>query len=80
MAITISKAEVKRKEGIVILPLKEYQRLLERTVPEYYLTGKAAKRLDKLVEDGLREHREGKSVTARSISEALAKTRRRHAR
>lgn len=80
MSITISKAEVNKKEGVVILPLKEYRQLLKRAVPEYYLTGKAAKQLDKLVEDGLRAHREGRTIRAGSLSEALAKYRRKHAR
>jgi len=79
MAITISKAEVNKKEGVVILPLKEYRELMWRTVPEYYLTGKAAERLDKLIKDGLRAHREGKTVLASSISDALKKSRRKHA-
>jgi len=32
--------------------LKEYQKLCERAVPTYYLKGKEAKKLDKLVEEG----------------------------
>ena len=80
MAITISKAEVKEKDGVVILPLKEYRRLLARGVPEVYLTGKAARDLDKLVAQGLREHREGKTVKAPSISSALRQYRSSHAR
>ena len=80
MAITVSKAEVKKKGGVVILPLKEYKRLVERAVPEYYLTGKAAERLDKLIKGGLRAHREGRTVLASSISDAMKKFRRRHVR
>lgn len=58
-------------EPVVILPLKEYQKLRERAVPTYYLKGKAAERLDKLVEQGLKEYREGKTVKARSLDEAM---------
>ena len=69
MAITVSKAEIKRKDGVVILPLKEYRRLLQHSVPEYYLTGKAARDLDKLVASGLREHQEGKTRKIRSLAD-----------
>lgn len=79
MAITISKKAVQKQGGVVVLPVKEYQRLLAANVPEYFLTGKAATRLDKLVEQGLREHREGKTIVANSMTEALAKYRRKNA-
>lgn len=55
-SITISREAVRKKGGIVILDLKEYQKLRERTVPTYYLKGKEAKKLDRLVEEGLRDH------------------------
>ena len=73
MAITLSRAAVQKEQGVVVLPVKEYQRLLAASIPEYYLTGKAALRLDKLVEDGLREHGEGKTISASSLSEAVKK-------
>ncbi len=56
---------------MVILPLKEYHRLLEKSVPTFYLTGQAAERLDKLVDEGLKEHREGKTISAPSLKDAL---------
>jgi phage gp29-like protein len=59
------------KEGIVILPLKEYQKLQERVVPTYYLKGKEAKELDRLVEEGLREYERGESIRVSSLREAL---------
>ena len=71
--ITLSKAVVKKQKGVVVLPVKEYQRLLAAVAPTYYLTGKAALRLDTLVEDGLRDYREGKMTTARSLREAVKK-------
>lgn len=77
--VTLSKAKVERQKGVVVLPLKEYQRLLAAAVPTYYLTGKAALHLDKLVERSLREYREGKTVSANSLTEALKKHRA-HAR
>ncbi len=71
--ITVSKSRIMREKGIVVLPLAEYQRLTERAIPEYYLTGKEAKKLDKLVEEGLREYREGKTIQAPSLKHALRK-------
>ena len=51
------------------MPLKEYHRLLKRSVPTHYLKGKAAERLDKLVEEGLKEHREGKTKVIKSLAD-----------
>jgi len=71
IATLLKKATAKDK-GVVVLPVEEYQQLLAERVPTYYLTGKAALDLDKLVKDGLREHAEGKTITAGSMNEALA--------
>jgi len=70
-SITISKEKIRQEGGVVILPLKEYQKLYERAIPTYYLKGKEAKELDKLVEEGLREYKEGKTVEAPSLKDAL---------
>ena len=78
-SITISRAQVKKEAGVVILPMKEYQRLFAAAIPTYYLTGKAAKNLDKLAEEGLREHREGKTIIADSLSAAVKQYRKKHA-
>ena len=59
--ITISQSKIQQQKGVVILPLKEYKKLLEQAVPTYYLKGKEAKKLDRLVSEGLREYREGKT-------------------
>ncbi len=67
--ITISRERIAKSRGIVVLPIKEYYRLL--MVPTYQLKGKAAEKLDKLVEEGLREYREGKTIKASSLKEAL---------
>ena len=71
--ITLSQTKITKQKGVVVLPVKEYQRLLSAAVPTHYLTGKAASRLDKLVENGLREHREGKTINADSLGEAVKK-------
>lgn len=68
---TLLKKATAKDEGVVVLSLKEYDRLLSTHVPNYYLTGKAATDLDKLVEEGLRDHAEGRTITANSIGEAL---------
>jgi len=70
-SITISKRAVRREGGMVILPLKEYQELRERAVPTYYLRGKEAEELDKLVEEGLKEYERGETIEAPSLREAL---------
>ena len=59
------------KEPVVILSLKEYHKLREQAVPTYYLKGKAATNLDKLVKEGLKEYCAGKCVSAPSMTDAL---------
>ena len=66
--VTIAKSKIRKEAGVVVLPIKEYQRLLHAAVPTFYLTGKAATGLDKLVEEGLREHMAGKTRTIRSLA------------
>ena len=78
--ITISYAQVKKEAGVVVLPMKEYQRLLAAAVPTYYFTGKAAKDLDKLVEEGLRDYRAGRTIVADSVSVAVKQYRKKNAR
>jgi hypothetical protein len=60
---------VERRGGVVVLPLKEYQKLLASAVPTYYLKGKAAIKLDRLIEKGLQEDRERKTRTIRSLAD-----------
>lgn len=67
--VAVSRAQVQKQKGVVVLPAAEYRRLLAAAVPEVYLTGKAAKRLDKLVAEGLKEYREGKTRRIRSLSD-----------
>jgi hypothetical protein len=57
------------KQGVVMLSLEEYQRLQMQAVPTYYLTGKKAEAVDKLVEEGLKEHREGKTIRLKSLAD-----------
>jgi len=72
-ALKISKRKIKKEGGVVILSLEEYQKLLERSVPTYYLREKDAANLDKLVNEGLNEYRAGKTLRASSVKEALKK-------
>ena len=68
-SITLSRNKVMREKGVVVLPIEEYRRLSERAVPEYYLSGKAAERLDKLVEKGLRDYAAGKCRKIKSLAD-----------
>lgn len=67
--ITISKTKIKKEKGVVILSLDEYQKLYERAVPTYYLEGKEAKELDRLVEKGLKDYKKGKCKTIKSLAD-----------
>lgn len=69
--ITLSRNKIVRDKGVVVLPVAEYQDLLERAVPEYHLVGKAARSLDALVDQGLHDYYTGKTIRASSVKEAL---------
>ena len=66
---TLLKKAAAKDKGVVVLPVQEYQRLIAAAVPTYYLTGKEATDLDKLVKEGLHEHAEGKTRTIRSLAD-----------
>lgn len=63
------KKRIKKEGGVVILSLEEYRKLSRRAVPTYYLTGKEAEDLDKLVEEGLKDYREGKTRVIKSLAD-----------
>jgi hypothetical protein len=66
---TIKIPEKALKRGVVILDLLEYRKLQEQAIPTYYLSGKVAEKLDKEVEEALREHREGKTQRIKSLAD-----------
>ena len=67
--ISIPKTKIEKQGGVVILPLKEYQKLVKQTTPMYYLRGAEAKKLDLLISQGLQEYRQGKTQTIQSLSD-----------
>lgn len=68
-AATIKLPQKAIKKGVVILNLDEYWELMKNSVPTFYLGGRKAKELDKLVEEGLRAHKEGKTRRIRSLAD-----------
>lgn len=67
--VTISKNKIRKEGGVVVLSLEEYKKLSRQAVPTYYLKGKEAKDLDKLVERGLKDYRAGKTKTLKSLTD-----------
>ncbi|KKW10642.1 MAG: hypothetical protein UY50_C0029G0014 [Parcubacteria group bacterium GW2011_GWA2_49_9] len=67
--ISLSKKQIQKDGGVVVLSLAEYKKLSERAVPEYYLTGKAARDLDTLVKEGLRDYESGKCRKIKSLGD-----------
>ncbi|MEK7144191.1 MAG: hypothetical protein AAB820_02575 [Patescibacteria group bacterium] len=59
------KEETKTLKELVFLILKDV------AAPTYYLKGKAAKEADKLVKEGIKEYKTGKTIRASSLKEAL---------
>jgi len=68
-SIVVSKKTVHKEGGVVILPLREYEELRERAIPTYYLEGKEAEELDKLVEEGLDDYKKGKCKKIKSLAD-----------
>jgi hypothetical protein len=78
--ITLTEEKIGKHGGFVVLPLKEYIRLCKSAVPSYYLKGKMAEELDKLVAEGLKEYEKGETIEAPSLKEALKVYERRQKR
>ena len=66
---TTKKKNILVDKGLVVLTLNEYQELYRRAVPTYYLKGKAAEKVDKLVEEGLRDYRERRTKKIKSLAD-----------
>ncbi|MBI2633501.1 MAG: hypothetical protein HYW78_03935 [Parcubacteria group bacterium] len=67
--ITIPQRSIQRSKGVVVLPIREYQKLCEQIVPTFYLKGKKAQELDRLVESGINAYRKGKCKAIRSLAD-----------
>ena len=79
-SITISKNILRKRGGVVVLPLIEYEKLKSMAIPTYKLKGRAAEELDGLVKRGLKEYKEGRTIGASSLKEALKIYRRKENR
>lgn len=66
--ITIPK-NLTKNDDLVIIPRKEYEELKAQMFPTFYLKGKGAEKLDKLVKEGLKEYQEGKCKTIKSLAD-----------
>lgn len=64
--ITIPKALIRKKEGIAILPLEEYERIKED------LEMLQSKKLAKEIEKARKEAKEGKVVTLEELEKKLS--------
>lgn len=60
-----------QNDDLVIMPKKYYEELQANQIPVYFLTGRAAKRLDKRVAASLRAYRRGKCQKIESLSELM---------
>lgn len=68
-SIVISRKEIEKKGGVVLLGLKEYQKLLVQAVPTYYLIGKEAEEVDGLFREGMSEYKAGKTTKIKSLND-----------
>ncbi len=67
--ISLQKKYIDKSGGVVVLPLDEYQRLLEHATPTYYLCEKDAVSLDRDIKRALREHTSGQTKMIRSLAD-----------
>ena len=67
--VTINKTKIEKQKGVVILPIRDYLELLKDAAPTIQLSGAAARQLDRLVEEGLKEHKAGKTKTIKSLAD-----------
>jgi hypothetical protein len=67
--INISKKRIVEKDGMVIMPVEEYNRLFMASIPTYQLTGKAAKALDKEHDRAWANYRAGKTRKIKSLAD-----------
>jgi hypothetical protein len=68
---TIQVSDRALRKGVVLLDIDEYRKLQMQAVPTVYLAGKKALEADRLVEEGIREYKEGKMIKASSLKEAM---------
>ncbi|MEK7150047.1 MAG: hypothetical protein AAB688_00300 [Patescibacteria group bacterium] len=68
VTITIPKNLIKN-DDLVIVSRKEYESLKACTIPTFYLKGKEAEKLDKLVKGGMKEYQGGKCKTIKSLAD-----------
>lgn len=68
-SVIIQKVKIEKEKGVVVLPILEYKKLLQQSIPTHYLYGKDAERLDRLVEEGFKEYKAGKTKKIKSLSD-----------
>ena len=56
------------RDDIVILSMSDYQNLCLQSFPIYYLKGKNAKKIDHLVNNGLKSYNNKKCVAIKSLA------------
>ena len=67
--ITLKGGEIKKEKGMVILPVAEYEALIRKSIPTIRLYGKEARKLDRLVDEGIKEYARGKTRKIKSLSD-----------
>jgi len=67
--VTVSRNKIEKEGGVVVLSLKEYQKMQASSVPTYYLRGQEARNLDKLVKSGLKNYKNGKTKVLKSLAD-----------
>jgi len=66
---TIKISPKSLEEGVMVVSMKKYRELQILAVPTYYLRGKKALALDRLVVQSLKDHKAGKTRVIKSLAD-----------
>ncbi len=67
--LTIKSNIIQKIGGMVVLPLKEYEKLCQKAAGVFSLKGERAKKLDMLIRDGEIEYKAGRCKTIKSLAD-----------
>ena len=66
--VTIPK-RVSKGDDLVVIPRKEYERMIAKMLPEVVLKGSKAESLDRRVKNAIRDYQNGKTKRIKSLAD-----------
>ena len=69
MNIVTIPRKIAGKDDLVVIPRKEFEQMQSRMFPVLYLKGKSAARLDRRVENAIRDYEKGRKKKIKSLAD-----------